>query len=227
MLRGCGCLMLFVCMAPPPLLLPWSPYSYPTLWMALTLNIGTSETEWGRFWEKQQKWFRKERGWCMWRDKKGYIYLTGLGDSWERMWTPKRAKNGLSVSGGSLQLQHQYLSLWSHAEIPQGFIECGRLCFCSQCVSRGCVLSGSVVRQEPEGAVLVPSSELVRFGIIVGSHQMNGIRQRDTIFIPERDLKDHLMVIFYVWRLKLQVIMWSIQSHMAKLVTGKAERHPD
>lgn len=118
----------------------------PTLWMALTLNIGTLETEWGRFWEKQQKWFRKERGWCMWRDKKRYIYLTGLGDSWERMWTPKRAKNGLSVFGGSLQLQHQYLSLWSHAEIPQGFIECGRLCFCSQCVSRGCVLSGSGVR---------------------------------------------------------------------------------
>ena len=53
----------------------------PTLWMALTLNIGKSETEWGRFWEKQQKWFRKERGWCMWKDKKRYIYLTGLGDS--------------------------------------------------------------------------------------------------------------------------------------------------
>lgn len=46
--------------------------------------------------------------------------------------------------------------------------------------------------------MLVPSSELMHFGIIVGSHQMSGIRQRDMIFVPERDLKDHLMVIFYV-----------------------------
>lgn len=42
--------------------------------------------------------------------------------------------------------------------------------------------------------MLVSSSEMMYFGIIVGSHQMNRIREQEVIFIPERDFKDDLIL---------------------------------
>lgn len=120
--------LLFVSLEPLPSMFLESPDFLPCGWLwQLALERQRQSGE-----ERQQKWLRKERGWHMWKDKKRYIYLTGLvahlTDGSERMWTPKRAKNGLALSFLGT-LQHQCLSVWPHAEIQQGFIEWRRLSF--------------------------------------------------------------------------------------------------
>ena len=51
------------------------------------------------------------------------------------------------------------------------------------------------MKHKPEDACVGAAAELMYFGIIVRSHQVNGIRLQDMIFIPERDPKEHLIFI--------------------------------